>query len=50
MYILGTYTSIYVCYMQSMDLQNPWIVLRKVPSDQYFAQQTIDLFPDPSMD
>ena len=30
-----------------MDLQNPLIVLRKVASDRYFVQQTIDLFLNP---
>ena len=33
-----------ICYAQSMDLHNPWIVLHK---DRYFAQQSMDFLRIP---
>ena len=44
-YIISSYTlGIHVCYGQSMDLCNPWVVLRKVGIGT-FAQKTMDLLP-----
>ena len=43
--IMAVYS--YVCYAQSMDFRNPLIVLHKVVSDRYFAQQTMNLFLNP---
>ena len=45
-YIVASYTlGIHVCYGQSMDLCNPWVVLHKVVINT-FAQQTMDLLPN----
>ena len=33
----------YICYVQSMDLRNPWIVLRKVAIDTLYNKVYMDL-------